>query len=147
LGFVQDDAAYLANQLQAHQATPSAMAGVIRFGDVPDPEVVIVPGGGGAPTIRPWATRWSATTRARPPTRRRWSGSVCTGALVLALVARLTDEPSARMVQLAIGYDPHPPFGGIDWNQVNRDIYEPMLGPMVQQQLADRPELLAKLSS
>jgi hypothetical protein len=34
----------------------------------------------------------------------------------------------------------------IDWNQVDRDIYEPMLGPMVQQQLADRPELLAKLS-
>jgi hypothetical protein len=29
---------------------------------------------------------------------------------------------------------------------VDRDIYEPMLGPMVQQQLADRPELLAKLS-
>jgi hypothetical protein len=29
---------------------------------------------------------------------------------------------------------------------VNRDIYEPMLGPMVQQQLADQPELLAKLS-
>jgi hypothetical protein len=29
---------------------------------------------------------------------------------------------------------------------VNRDIYEPMLGPMVQQQLADRPELLAKLN-
>jgi hypothetical protein len=64
----------------------------------------------------------------------------------LALVARLTDEPTARRVQLAIEYDPHPPFGGIDWEQVNRDIYEPMLGPMVQQQLADRPELLAKLS-
>jgi hypothetical protein len=29
---------------------------------------------------------------------------------------------------------------------VDRDIYEPMLGLMVQQQLADRPELLAKLS-
>ena len=66
--------------------------------------------------------------------------------MALALVARLTDEPTARMVQLAIEYDPHPPFGGIDWDQVNRDIYEPMLGPMVQQQLADRPELLAKLS-
>jgi hypothetical protein len=26
-------------------------------------------------------------------------------------------------------------------------VYEPMLGPMVQQQLADRPELLAKLST
>jgi hypothetical protein len=50
------------------------------------------------------------------------------------------------MVQVAIEYNPHPPFGGIDWNQVDRDIYEPMLGPRVQQQLADRPELLAKLS-
>jgi hypothetical protein len=29
---------------------------------------------------------------------------------------------------------------------VDRDLYEPMLAPMVQQQLADRPELLAKLS-
>jgi hypothetical protein len=29
---------------------------------------------------------------------------------------------------------------------VNRGIYELVLGPMVQQQLADRPELLAKLS-
>jgi transcriptional regulator GlxA family with amidase domain len=66
--------------------------------------------------------------------------------MALALVARLTDEPTARMVQLAIEYDPHPPFGSIDWGQVDRDVYEPMLGPMVQQQLADRPELLAKLS-
>jgi transcriptional regulator GlxA family with amidase domain len=66
--------------------------------------------------------------------------------LALALVARLTDEATARMVQLAIEYDPHPPFGGIDWGQVDRDIYEPVLGPMLQQQLADRPELLARLS-
>jgi transcriptional regulator GlxA family with amidase domain len=49
--------------------------------------------------------------------------------MALALVARLTDEPTARRVQVAIEYDPHPPFGGIDWGQVNRDIYEPMLGP------------------
>jgi hypothetical protein len=66
--------------------------------------------------------------------------------MALALVARLTDEATAQMVQVAIEYDPHPPFGGIDWGQVDRDIYEPMLGPMMQQQLADRPELLAKLS-
>jgi transcriptional regulator GlxA family with amidase domain len=66
--------------------------------------------------------------------------------MALALVARLTDEATARMVQLAIEYDPHPPFGGIDWSQVNRDICEPMLGPMVQRQLANQPELLTKLS-
>jgi transcriptional regulator GlxA family with amidase domain len=66
--------------------------------------------------------------------------------MALALVARLTDEATARMVQVAIEYDPHPPFGGIDWGQVDRDIYEPVLGPMAQRQLADRPELLARLS-
>jgi transcriptional regulator GlxA family with amidase domain len=31
--------------------------------------------------------------------------------MALALVARLTDEATARMVQLAIEYDPHPPLG------------------------------------
>jgi len=49
--------------------------------------------------------------------------------MALALVARLTDEPTARRAQLAIEYDPHPPFGGIDWDQVDRDIYEPSLAP------------------
>ena len=169
------------------------------FGDVPNPAVVLVPGGGeptikamGNPAIRDYLRQAAETVPV--------VGSVCTGALVLAaagllegrtatthwayhrllerlgatylphrwvedgkfitsagvsagidmalaLVARLTDEPTARMVQVAIEYDPHPPFGGIDWDQVDRDVYEPMLGPMVQRQLADRPELLAKLSS
>jgi hypothetical protein len=66
--------------------------------------------------------------------------------LALALVARLTDEPTARMVQLWIEYDPHPPFGGIDWNQVDRDMAEPVVTRWVQTQLADRPDLLVKLS-
>jgi transcriptional regulator GlxA family with amidase domain len=33
----------------------------------------------------------------------------------LYLAARLTDEATARRVQLAIEYDPQPPFGRIDW--------------------------------
>ena len=33
----------------------------------------------------------------------------------LYLAARLTDEATARRVQLALDYDPWPPFGGIDW--------------------------------
>jgi transcriptional regulator GlxA family with amidase domain len=65
--------------------------------------------------------------------------------MALALVARLTDEPTARMVQLWIEYDPHPPFGGIDWDRVDRDMSEPMVAEWVKTQLADRPELLAKL--
>ncbi|HEX2073362.1 MAG TPA: hypothetical protein VHF92_06220 [Geodermatophilus sp.] len=36
----------------------------------------------------------------------------------LYLVSRLTDEATARRVQLAIDYDPQPPFGGIDWTHV-----------------------------
>jgi transcriptional regulator GlxA family with amidase domain len=168
------------------------------FDQVPDPAVVLVPGGG-APTIKAMGNPAIRDYLRQAADTAPVVGSVCTGALVLAaaglleaarppptgpipavgapgatylpqrwvedgrfitsagvlagidmalaLVARLTDEPTARMVQVAIEYDPHPPFGGIDWDQVDRDIYEPMLGPMVQQQLADRPELLAKLSS
>jgi transcriptional regulator GlxA family with amidase domain len=169
------------------------------FDDVPDPAVVLVPGGG-EPTIKTMGNKVVGDYLRQAAETVPVVGSVCTGALVLAaagllegrnatthwayhrllerlgatylpkrwvedgkfitsagvsagidmalaLVARLTDEATARMVQVAIEYDPHPPFGGIDWDQVDRDIYGPMLGPMVQRQLADRPELLAKLSS
>jgi transcriptional regulator GlxA family with amidase domain len=168
------------------------------FGDVPDPTVVIVPGGG-EPTIKAMGDHAIRDYLRHAAETVPVMGSVCTGSLVLAaagllegrnatthwayhsllerlgatylpqrwvehgkfitsagvsagidmalaLVARLTDEATARLVQLSIEYDPHPPFGGIDWSQVNRDVYEPMLGPMVQRQLADRPELLTKLS-
>src|SRR4029450_878026 len=73
------------------------------------------------------------------------AGGAAALTMALALVPRLTDEPTARRVQLAIEYAPPPPFGGIDWDQVDRDIYEPVLGPMVQQQLADRAALVAKV--
>jgi hypothetical protein len=169
------------------------------FGDVPDPTVIIVPGGD-APTIKAMGDSAIREYLRQAADTAPVVGSVCTGGhwswprpvcwrdgrlpptgpitgcwsvwappicrsggwrtasssprpgcrpgpnMALALVARLTDEPTARMVQVAIEYDPHPPFGGIDWDQVDRDIYEPVLGPVVQQQLADRPELLAKLS-
>jgi transcriptional regulator GlxA family with amidase domain len=189
----------------AERLEPMATDGPLKviadrtFGDVPDPAVVLVPGGG-APTIKAMGNQVVGDYLRQAADTVPVVGSVCTGALILAaagllegrqatthwayhrllerlgatylpqrwvedgkfitsagvsagidmalaLVARLTDEPTARMVQVAIEYDPHPPFGGIDWGQVDRDIYEPMLGPMVQRQLADRPELLAKLSS
>jgi transcriptional regulator GlxA family with amidase domain len=56
--------------------------------------------------------------------RRRWveDGKFLTSAGVSAgidmapyLVSRLTDEATARRVQLALDYDPQPPFGRIDW--------------------------------
>ncbi|HEX8860091.1 MAG TPA: DJ-1/PfpI family protein [Actinomycetes bacterium] len=168
------------------------------FAEVPDPTVVIVPGGD-APTIKAMGDPAIRGYLRHAAETAPVVGSVCTGALVLAaagllegrsatthwayhrllerlgatylpqrwvqdgkfitsagvsagidmalaLVARLTDEATARMVQLAIEYDSHPPLGGIDWGQVDRDVYEPMLGPMVQRQLADRPELLTKLN-
>jgi transcriptional regulator GlxA family with amidase domain len=139
------------------------------FGDVPDPEVVIVPGGG-APTIKAMGNQLVGDYLRQAADTVPVVGSVCTGALIvaaagllegrqatthwayhrllerlgatylpkrwvedgkfitsagmsagidmaLALVARLTGEPTARMAQLAIEYDPHPPIGGIDWNQ------------------------------
>src|SRR3712207_1726913 len=55
--------------------------------------------------------------------RKRWvedgkficSAGVSAGIdMALALAARLTDEETARRVQRSLGYDPHPPFGGID---------------------------------
>ena len=64
------------------------------FGDVPDPAVVLVPGGG-APTTKAMGTRWSATTCARPPTPPRWSGRSCTGAPVLAAAGLLEGPPDS----------------------------------------------------
>jgi transcriptional regulator GlxA family with amidase domain len=38
--------------------------------------------------------------------------------MALYLASRLTDEATARRVQLAMDYDPQPPFGRIDWAHV-----------------------------
>ena len=179
--------------------TPLRVIADKTFSEVPDPTIVIVPGGGsgtikamGDPVIRDYLRQAYQTSQL--------VGSVCTGAMILAaagllegrnatthwshykllerlgatylperwvedgkiitsagvsagidmalaLVARLTDEPTARLVQLWIEYDPQPPFGGIDWSQVDRDMSEPMVTQWVQTQLADRPDLLAKLSA
>lgn len=59
--------------------------------------------------------------------RRRWvedgkficSAGVSAGIdMALQLSARLTDEDTARQVQASLGYDPQPPFGGIDYDHV-----------------------------
>ena len=59
--------------------------------------------------------------------RKRWvedgkficSAGVSAGIdMALALAARLTDEETARRVQRSLGYDPHPPFGGIDYSHL-----------------------------
>src|SRR2546428_317685 len=66
--------------------------------------------------------------------------------MALHLAALLTDEATARMAQLAIEYDPRPPFGGIDWSGVNRDMWAPMVEHQLKEELADHPDLLARLS-
>lgn len=59
--------------------------------------------------------------------RKRWvqdgkficSAGVSAGIdMALHLAARLTDESTARRVQRSLGYDPHPPFGGIDYDNL-----------------------------
>lgn len=59
--------------------------------------------------------------------RKRWvensniinSAGVSAGIdMALYLVARLTDETTARQVQQRIDYDPEPPFGRIDWSHI-----------------------------
>ena len=142
------------------------------FAEVPNPEVVVVPGGRGGtlratrdPQIRDYVQTAAETAET--------VGSVCTGSLILGavgllegrqattnwfftgvlrrfgatyhrrrwveddnitmsagvsagidwalhLVALLTSEATARRVQLALDYDPQPPFGGIDWTHVPR---------------------------
>jgi transcriptional regulator GlxA family with amidase domain len=59
--------------------------------------------------------------------RRRWvenekfimSAGVSAGIdMALYLVSKLADQATAQRVQLAIDYDPLPPFGGIDWEHL-----------------------------
>jgi transcriptional regulator GlxA family with amidase domain len=40
--------------------------------------------------------------------------------MALYLAAMLTDEATARRIQLAIDYDPQPPLGPVDWTHVDR---------------------------
>ena len=52
--------------------------------------------------------------------QERWveDGKFITSAgvdMAMYLMSKLADEATARRVQLALDYDPQPPFGGIDW--------------------------------
>jgi transcriptional regulator GlxA family with amidase domain len=42
--------------------------------------------------------------------------------LMLYLVARLKSESRAKLAQLITEYDPQPPFAGIDWSNLDRDL-------------------------
>jgi hypothetical protein len=84
----------------------------------------------------------------------RWveDGNVITSAgvsagidMALHLVSRLAGDETSKLVQLGIEYDPHPPFGGIAWDSVDRDILLPVVMQHVREQLSDVPELQARL--
>jgi transcriptional regulator GlxA family with amidase domain len=140
------------------------------FEEVPNPNVLLVPGGG-VPTLRAMGNEPIRSYVRSAAETAEVAGSVCTGALILAsvgllegrqatthwayykvleqfgatyvrkrwvedgkficsagvsagidmalaLAARLTDEETARRVQRSLGYDPHPPFGGIDYGHL-----------------------------
>ena len=63
--------------------------------------------------------------------RKRWvedgkficSAGVSAGIdMALQLAARLTDDHGAREVQYRLGYDPEPPFGGIDYEHIGGQL-------------------------
>ena len=66
--------------------------------------------------------------------------------MALYLGAQLTNEQLARQAQLFIEYDPQPPFGGIDWTTVDRQMMVPMLTQNVRDTLADHPDLMNRLT-
>jgi transcriptional regulator GlxA family with amidase domain len=108
---------------------------------------------------RPATTHWAywrllEKLGARYVPEQRWveDGKFITSAgvsagidMALYLTERLTDEGTARMVQLGIEYDPKPPHGGIQWSNVDRDIYAAVIAQQLEAALADRPELLQRL--
>jgi len=84
--------------------------------------------------------------------RERWvedgkfitAGGVSAGIdMAIALAARLTDRATAQRIQLGIEYDPHPPFGGIDWSQVGETERARQRQGGTGRRLEDAPRLLA----
>lgn len=90
------------------------------------------------------------------PVAERWvlDGQYLTSAgvsagidMALHLVQRLAGEEVARLVQLAIEYDPRPPLD-IDWAPERTASFKGIAAAALEEALVDRnPELLARLTS
>ena len=66
--------------------------------------------------------------------------------MALHLVGRLAGEAVAGQVQLLLEYDPKPPLGGIDWDQVDRNMLDPLVNQWIWDGLAEKPELVSTLT-
>jgi len=85
--------------------------------------------------------------------RKRWvedgkfisSAGVSAGIdMALHLAARLTDEETARRVQRSLGYDPHPPFGGMDYDHLGAISVARAGLSLAAPVIAARPKLLTR---
>jgi transcriptional regulator GlxA family with amidase domain len=63
--------------------------------------------------------------------------------MALALAARLADRATAERIQLGLEYDPHPPFGGIDWSRVGDKETARQRQGGTGRRLQDAPRLLS----
>jgi transcriptional regulator GlxA family with amidase domain len=67
---------------------------------------------------------------------------------MLELVAKLKSEAVAKRAQAIIEYDPNPPFGAVDWSEVNGDGLAQTLDEHradIERALAGRPDLYQRL--
>jgi transcriptional regulator GlxA family with amidase domain len=88
--------------------------------------------------------------------RKRWvedgkficSAGVSAGIdMALQLTARLTDEETSREVQYRLGYDPEPPFGGIDYERIGGQLGAARTGlSLAAPVIAAKPKRLSKLT-
>jgi transcriptional regulator GlxA family with amidase domain len=88
--------------------------------------------------------------------RKRWvedgkficSAGVSAGIdMALQLAARLTDEQTSREVQYRLGYDPEPPFGGIDYEHIGGQLAAWRAGVSLAAPLiAAKPKRLSRLT-
>jgi transcriptional regulator GlxA family with amidase domain len=88
--------------------------------------------------------------------RKRWvedgkfisSAGVSAGIdMALQLTARLTDEETSREVQYRLGYDPEPPFGGIDYEHIGGQLGAWRAGvSLAAPVIAAKPKRLSKLT-
>src|SRR5215211_9072392 len=88
--------------------------------------------------------------------RRRWvedgkfiySAGVSAGIdMALRLAANLTDEETSREVQYRLGYDPEPPFGGIDYERIGGQLGAWRTGvSLAAPMIASKPKRLTRLT-